>query len=118
MAPKLEARAKQDYKLGPVLAFSGHEFVKYEWRPVPEGYEEPARTHELLDVREIGAEAPIEEGKGSAEEYLADKKGTADQYVEKVLKEAKGESETDKSETPKGRKPRKSKAVTTETEEN
>lgn len=96
MAPKLEARAKQEYRFGAVTAFSGHEYIQSEWRPVPAGYEEQARVHDLLEVREIiskqepAEETPVvEEVKGTADEYLADKKGTADEYVEEVKAEAK-----------------------------
>ncbi len=48
----MEARVKQDYNAGPVTAFSGHEFIKSEWREVPAGFEEAARKHPLLDTRD------------------------------------------------------------------
>jgi len=53
----LEARVKQDYFLGSVQAFSGREYIKLEWRPVPKGYEKQAQANELLEVRETG---PVE----------------------------------------------------------
>ena len=52
---KLEARAKQDYRMGSVLAFSGVEYSTAEWRPVPAGFEEQAKSHPLLDVRNVGS---------------------------------------------------------------
>jgi Transcription termination factor len=60
MRPKelYEARVKQDYLMGPVMAFSGHEYVKYEWRPVPLGSEKEAQAHALLDIRLIGEGEP------------------------------------------------------------
>jgi hypothetical protein len=53
----LEARVKPDYYLNTVIAFSGHEYFKDEWRPVPEHDEEAARTHEQLEVREVAKQA-------------------------------------------------------------
>ena len=40
-----------------VRAFSGIEFVAYEWRPVPAGFEGEARRNQFLDVQES---APVE----------------------------------------------------------
>lgn len=48
----LEARVKQDNPWPMVQAFAGQELVKGEWRPVPEGREEEARRHTMLDIRE------------------------------------------------------------------
>lgn len=45
------ARVKQDYLAGPVTAFSGHEYVRSEWREVPAGFEEQAKNHPLLDTQ-------------------------------------------------------------------
>lgn len=45
------ARVKQDYAAGPVIAFSGHEYVRSEWRAVPAGFEEQAKNHPLLDTQ-------------------------------------------------------------------
>ena len=60
------ARVKQDYKSGSVTAFSGCEYVRSEWREVPEGFEEQARKHELLDTQpsldEVRAKGPAERG--------------------------------------------------------
>ena len=48
-------RAKAvNYPAGPVVAFGGVEFVKYEWRVVPAGFEEQAEQHPYLEV-----EAPV-----------------------------------------------------------
>lgn len=109
---KLEARVKQEYRLGAVTAFSGYEYIQSEWRPVPAGYEEQAKAHDLLDVRE--ALVPV---KGTAEEYLADKKGTADQYIEEVMEEDKDEPAMDNTETTAKRRKSRKKTVTTETED-
>jgi hypothetical protein len=48
---RLEARAKPDYKAGSIMAFSGHEYTRGEWRLVPAGFEEQARAHPYLEVR-------------------------------------------------------------------
>ena len=65
------ARVKQDYTAGPVRAFSGREYVRTEWREVPAGFEEEARTHPLLDTQpsldEIRAESPQLPGLGNPE---------------------------------------------------
>ncbi len=50
-SPLYEAKVKDDYRAGPVLAFSGHEYIRNEWRPVPLGSEKEAQAHALLDVR-------------------------------------------------------------------
>lgn len=44
-------RAKTvNYPAGPVVAFGGFEFVKYEWRDVPLGFEDAAVQHPFLEV--------------------------------------------------------------------
>ena len=45
------ARVKQAYLAGSVIAFSGREYIRSEWRAVPEGFEEQAKTHPLLDTQ-------------------------------------------------------------------
>lgn len=55
----LEARVKPEYYLHTVIAFSGHEYFKNEWRPVPVYAEEAARAHEQLEVREAQETAVI-----------------------------------------------------------
>lgn len=59
------ARVKQDYAAGPVIAFSGREYVRSEWREVPAGFEEQAKTNPLLEtqpsldeIRAHGSQAP------------------------------------------------------------
>ena len=53
----MQAKSNAPY---PVMAFTGREFVTYEWRPVPSGHEEAARNHPMLDVRER-KQAPVDE---------------------------------------------------------
>lgn len=68
--PKLLARAKDSFRAGPVIAFSGYEYVRYEWRPVPAGHEEEAKRHALLDLRLLDDEpevVPEPEGEPQAE---------------------------------------------------
>ena len=88
---KLEARVKQDYKAGPIMAFSGHEYVRYEWRPVPTGCENQAIESIFLDVREVGAavEKPVIVTADAALPV-----GTADAYLEKTLEEMQPERPT------------------------
>lgn len=51
----MKVRVKPSYRWSVITAFSGREFVKSEWRPVPAGYEEAAKNHELLEVEEEAA---------------------------------------------------------------
>ena len=41
----MEAKAKAPHSV--IRAFTGREFVKYEWRPVPPGHDDEARRLEL-----------------------------------------------------------------------
>lgn len=45
------ARVKQDYLAGSVTAFSGREYIRSEWREVPAGFEEQAKSHPLLETQ-------------------------------------------------------------------
>lgn len=46
-----EAMVNEKTRHGTVIAFSGYEYVRYEWRRVPAGFEEQAEKHPHLDVR-------------------------------------------------------------------
>ena len=48
----LEAKVRDSYRMGPVTAFSGREYIRDEWREVPPGSEPAALVHPLLEVRE------------------------------------------------------------------
>lgn len=50
----MKAKVKDDYRWKTFIAFGGHEFVKGEWRPVPAGYEERAKSNPYLEVQEEG----------------------------------------------------------------
>jgi len=50
------AKIKKNNRYGSAQLFSGHEFVKHEWRRVPAGFEDIAKGHQLLDVIEGKAE--------------------------------------------------------------
>lgn len=43
----MKARSK---RFGSITAFSGREFVRYEWRDVPAGFEDEARRNSLLEL--------------------------------------------------------------------
>lgn len=83
VAPTLEAKVKDEFNLGPVIAFSGHEYVRTEWRPVPIGSEPAALVHPMLDVREIGGK----EIKVAAKDRLAEIAGEALKKEEPVSTE-------------------------------
>lgn len=96
MSNKLEAKVKDTYNMGSITAFSGHEYVRGEWRPVPAGFEPAALVHPLLDVREVeGKEIHV-----AAKDYLADTLGSADLKVaageEAVTVETPEEEESEK----------------------
>jgi len=76
--PTLEAKVKDTYQMGPVVAFSGHEFIRNEWRDVPAGFGPAALVHPLLDVREKESQEEIHV---TSQDYLADTLGTADETV-------------------------------------
>lgn len=62
----MDARVLPGTKLPFVKAFGGYEFVHGAWRAVPEGFEEAAQVHPLLEVREeevalMGTPLPITE---------------------------------------------------------
>ncbi len=44
-------------RFGSITAFNGIEYVRYEWRDVPAGFEDEARRNQFLDVQES---APVE----------------------------------------------------------
>jgi hypothetical protein len=50
----MEARVNQSSRYGSIVAFSGREYVKYEWRVVPAGFELEAARHPYLEVKQIG----------------------------------------------------------------
>ena len=69
MSHKLEAKVKDSYNMGPIVAFSGHEYIRNEWRPVPVGFEPAAIVHPMLDVRDAKTEKEI---RVTAKDHLAE----------------------------------------------
>lgn len=55
----MQARVNQQSRYGRVSAFSGMEYVKFEWRYVPPQFEDSARQNEYLELREGKAEKEI-----------------------------------------------------------
>lgn len=57
----MQARVKQDHRWKSVVAFSGHEFIKGEWREVPVGCELEAERHPFLEIKLVElAESGVE----------------------------------------------------------
>ncbi len=79
--PTYEAKVKDSYRAGAVYAFSGYEYVRTEYRPVPHGFEDAALVHLLLDVREAKTKQDV---KVAAKDHLADTLGTADRQVAEI----------------------------------
>jgi len=117
----LEAKVKDAYHMGPVIAFSGHEYVQSEWRPVPIGFEPAALAHPFLDVRD----AESHEIRVTAKDQLADTLGTADIKAASTPREVLGEKAVttatepveEKEEDPKTAKRRSRKSKASDEEE-
>lgn len=58
----MKARISSNYRHNTLILFSGHEYIKNEFRPVPAGQETQAMAVEGLEVQEI----PIEVAKVEA----------------------------------------------------
>lgn len=71
--PIMQARLIASHHDDSLRTLGGKEFVKGEWRPVPDGHEQPARDNELLEVWEAGEEEPVAEKK-SKDKKSTDKK--------------------------------------------
>lgn len=94
--PKLyEAKVKDDYRIPSITAFGGWEYVKHEWRPVPDEVDAAVHTH--LDVREVGVtEAEeVEEAAGAemTEVEASDETATADNDLPPRLRAGKDKAE-------------------------
>jgi hypothetical protein len=53
----MDARVNQSSRYGTITAFSGREYVKYEWRVVPAGFEAEAARHPYLEVKPVEVES-------------------------------------------------------------
>ena len=78
----LEAKVKAGIKTKTVIAFGGHEYVKYEWRPVPrnEKCEKEAQDHPML-ITQV-------KGKVSTAKKRASKKKVVEKAIEESMEEA------------------------------
>jgi hypothetical protein len=54
----MKARTK-DYPAGPIVAFGGCEFVNYEYRDVPAGFEKAAKEHPYLEIEQEPQPEPV-----------------------------------------------------------
>lgn len=82
----MQARVKSTSRYGVITAFTGKEFVRYEWRAVPEGCEDEAKRHPFLEVRGEGAAAST--GRKEAD-FSKDKEKAEKAAKAKAEKEAK-----------------------------
>ena len=60
----MQARVREQAPNRVCTAFGGHEFVIYEWRDVPSGFEGPARGHSYLEVDDIDPDVQPTEPEG------------------------------------------------------
>lgn len=51
----MQAQVRKDCRFRSIVAFNGQEYTKLDWRPVPKGFEEEARRHSFLTIREESA---------------------------------------------------------------
>ena len=79
MAERIEAKVKSKIKTRTVIAFGGHEYVKYEWRLVPgdEKSERQAQNHPML-VTQIQNNKPKK----------VVKRGSKKEVIEEAIKES------------------------------
>ena len=73
----IEAKVKSSVVTNIVMAFGGHEYVKYEWRPVPqdEKCEKQAQDHPMLVTQEKNKVKKVS------------KRGSKKKVVEEAVKE-------------------------------
>lgn len=74
----MQAKVKKDYRYPAVTAFSGLEFVKFEWRAVPAFAEDEAKRHPALETQELVPEAVVEKIEALADEEAAPRKRKAE----------------------------------------
>ena len=112
--PTLEAKVKDVFNLGPVIAFSGYEYIRTEWRPVPVGSEPAALVHPMLDTREIGGKEIKVTAKDrlteiNAEAINDEPVSTETEAVEDEPVDAAEDTENAESEPRKPRAPRRTR---------
>ena len=95
----MQARVKLSSRYGSITAFSGLEFVKYEWRNVPAGKDEEAKRNPYLEL----------EGGEKEQPSLAKIRGVEkEQPSLESLRGVDGEeAEPEKAEEPKAEAPAK-----------
>jgi len=71
----MQARVKQDARYSNILALSGIEFTKSEWRNVPVGFEAEAIHNEYLEVRETVIERKQVIASNKVAHIIEDKEG-------------------------------------------
>lgn len=94
----MQARVKKDSRYGSITAFSGLEFVKTEWRPVPVGKEKEAERNPYLEldrpepeaVKEPEQQPSLEEMQGIKEEPEPEAEVTEESKPKKPVAKKKG----------------------------
>lgn len=86
----MQARIKKSSRYGTANLFSGIEFVKFEFRKVPNGFEDQARVHELLEIREGKAEKEVVEKQVKEAERLVMKARLVADYKDESLRTLSG----------------------------
>jgi hypothetical protein len=113
---KLFAKVKASEKLSRMVLFSGHEFVKTEFRRVPAGFENQAKNDDRVETRQqdVSAEDEVEEAVAPQTSPVVERitiTDTEDQETDEDTEsedgedaeESDGEEESD-SEKPKSRR--------------
>lgn len=104
----MQAKVKDSHRWKTVVAFSGHEFVKGEWRSVPAGFEKDASEHPMLEVMDKDVDALVAKVAEKEKEFA---KPTAEAKLEEMASAAVEEMEALKveEEPPAKKSPAKKK---------
>ena len=82
----MKAKTK-DYPAGSVIAFGGFEYVGYEYRTVPPGFEDQAEVHQYLEIEQepepVAIPEPVEPAKAKPKRKRAPRKRTIKTQGEK-----------------------------------
>jgi hypothetical protein len=102
----MEAKLKDLYRFNKVILFSGYEFIKTDWRPVPAGMEQEAALPEyFLELRVKPMEMAVEENppKKIAVKLVAPVEASAPEPLAEVAPKVEPEIVPEKETVPKSR---------------
>lgn len=111
---KLFARVKASQKFPRMVLFSGHEYVKSEWRRVPAGFEGQAKNDDRVETKlqdvaeeEAAEETPVTTSKPAPERITIT--DTEEQIAESEGEESDEETSDEEDESEEAEKKPKSR---------